>query len=96
MRGTMKIRIRAFAQVKDILGADSFLEYPEGTSMRELLDSLRQIAGESEDKLFSRDGDLQSHLVLMMNGTRIYKEDIESLTLSEGDEIALFPPVSGG
>ncbi|MGA9190066.1 MAG: ubiquitin-like small modifier protein 1 [Methanosarcina sp.] len=92
----MKIRIRAFAQVKDILGADSFLEYPEGTSVRELLDSLRQRAGESEDQLFSRNGDLHSHLVLMINGTRIYKDDIESLTLSEGDEIALFPPVSGG
>ncbi len=92
----MKIRIRTFAQVKDILGADSFLEYPEGTSVRELLDSLRQRAGESEDQLFSRNGDLHSHLVLMINGTRIYKDDIESLTLSEGDEIALFPPVSGG
>ena len=92
----MKIRIRAFAQVKDILGADSFLEYPEGTSVRELLDSLRQRAGESEDQLFSRNGDLHSHLVLMINGTRIYKDDVESLTLSEGDEIALFPPVSGG
>jgi sulfur-carrier protein len=96
MRGTMKIRIRAFAQVKDILGTDSFLEYPDRTSVRELLDSLRQRAGESEDKLFSRDGNLHSHLVLMINGIRIYKEDIESLTLSEGDEIALFPPVSGG
>ena len=96
MGGIMKIRIRAFAQVKDILGADSFLEYPEGTSVRELLDSLRQRAGESEDQLFSRNGDLHSHLVLMINGTRIYKDDIESLTLSEGDEIALFPPVSGG
>jgi sulfur-carrier protein len=96
MGGIMKIRIRTFAQVKDILGADSFLEYPKGTSVRELLDSLRQRAGESEDQLFSRNGDLHSHLVLMINGTRIYKDDIESLTLSEGDEIALFPPVSGG
>lgn len=42
MRGTMKIQIRAFAQVKDILGTDSFLEYPDRTSVRELLDSLRQ------------------------------------------------------
>jgi molybdopterin synthase sulfur carrier subunit len=32
----------------------------------------------------------------MMNGKRIYKEDIESITLSEGDEIVLFFPVSGG
>jgi len=92
----MKIRIKTFAQIKDILGADSFLEYPDGTSMRNLLKSLRQKAGESEDPLFSKEGELHSNLVLMMNGTRIYKEDIESITLSEGDEIVLFFPVSGG
>jgi molybdopterin synthase sulfur carrier subunit len=92
----MKIRVKTFAQIKDILGADSSLEYPDGTSMKELLKSLRQKAGESENQLFSREGELHNHLVLMMNGTRIYEEDIESITLSEGDEIALFSPVSGG
>lgn len=92
----MKIRIKTFAQIKEILGADSFLEYPDGVSMKELLKTLRQKAGESEDQLFSRDGNLHGHLVLMMNGIRIHKEDIESTTLSEGDEIVLFPPVSGG
>jgi len=92
----MKIRVKTFAQIKDILGADSSLEYPDGTSMKELLKSLRQKAGESENQLFSREGELHSHLVLMMNGTRIYAEDIGSITLSEGDEIALFSPVSGG
>jgi molybdopterin synthase sulfur carrier subunit len=92
----MKIRVKTFAQIKNILGADSSLEYPDGTSMKELLKSLRQRAGESENQLFSNEGELRSHLVLMMNGTRIYEEDIESITLSEGDEIALFSPVSGG
>jgi molybdopterin synthase sulfur carrier subunit len=64
--------------------------------MRKLLKSLRQKAGESEDQLFSREGELHSNLVLMMHGKLIYKEDIESITLSEGDEFVLFFPVSGG
>lgn len=92
----MKIRVKTFAQIKDILGAESFLEFQDGASMRELLKSLRQRAGKSEDQLFSRDGDLHSNLVLMMNGARIYEEDIDSLILSEGDEITLLSPVSGG
>ncbi len=50
----MKIRIKTFAQIKDILGADSFLECQDGTSMRELLKALRERAGKSEDQLFSR------------------------------------------
>ena len=92
----MKIRIKTFAQIKDILGADSFLECQDGTSMRKFLRALRGKAGESEDQLFSRDGNLHSNLVLMMNGARIYEEDIDSLILSDGDEITLFSPVSGG
>ena len=48
----MKIRIKTFAQTKNILGADSFLEYPDGTSMRKLLISLRKKAGELEINFF--------------------------------------------
>jgi len=40
---------KSFAHVKDVLGEDSFLEYPEGTSMKELLKALRQRAGGSGD-----------------------------------------------
>ncbi|WP_292388991.1 MoaD/ThiS family protein [Methanosarcina sp. UBA5] len=92
----MKIRVKTFAQIKDILGADSFLECQDGISMRELLKAFRKRAGKFEDQLFSRDGDLHSNLVLMMNGARIYEEDIDSLILTEGDEVTLFSPVSGG
>lgn len=92
----MKIRVKTFAQIKDILGADNLLECQDGTSMRELLKALRERAGKSEDQLFSREGDLHSNLVLMLNGARVYKEDIDSLKLSEGDEITLLSPVSGG
>lgn len=55
----MKIRIRTFAKVKDILGADSFLECQDGTPMKELLKALRERAGESEDQLFSKWGSAQ-------------------------------------
>lgn len=92
----MKIRVKTFAQIKDILGADSFLECQNDISMRELLKALRERAGKSEDQLFSRNGYLHSNLVLMLNGARIYEEEIDSLTLSEGDEITLLSPVSGG
>jgi len=92
----MKIRIKTFAQIKDILGADSLIECQDDTSMRALLKALRERAGKSEDQLFSMDGDLRSNLVLMLNGARIYEEDIDSLKLSEGDEVTLLSPVSGG
>jgi sulfur-carrier protein len=75
----MKIRVKTFAQIKDILGADSFLEFHNGISIQGLLKALRERAGKSEDQLFSRDGDLHSNLVLMINGARIFKEEDLSL-----------------
>jgi molybdopterin synthase sulfur carrier subunit len=92
----MQIRIRAFAQVKEILGAESFIECADGSSMKSLLNTLRCTSVKAEDELFMKNGNLKDHLILMLNGTRIYEEDMEALILSEGDEVALFPPVSGG
>lgn len=92
----MKVRIRTFSHIREILGEDNLFEYPEGISIKELLKTLRQKAGEAGNQLFSGNGELSGNLVLMLNGARVYKEDLESLILFDGDEIALFSPVSGG
>jgi molybdopterin synthase sulfur carrier subunit len=92
----MQIKIKAFAHVKEILGADNFIECADGSSMQSLLNRIRHTSAKVEDELFMKNGNLKEHLILMHNGTRIYKEDVEALILSDGDEIALFPPVSGG
>lgn len=92
----MKVRIKTYAQVKEILGEDTFVELPERATLNELLKIFRQRAGDSEDKLFSTEGNLFGHLVLMINGARVYEDDLGAVSLSDGDEIALFSPVSGG
>jgi len=92
----MQIRLRTFAQVKELLGADSIIECPPGSSVRWLLNAIRQDNPKAKDSLFTKDGDLKVHLILMLNNTRIHMEDIETLILSDEDEVALFPPVSGG
>lgn len=92
----MQIKIRAFAYVKEVLGAESFIECTDGSSIQSLLNILRHTSAKVDDELFVKNGSLKNHLILMHNGTRIYEEDLEALILSEGDEIALFPPVSGG
>lgn len=91
----MQIRLRTFAQVKEILGADNTIECPESSSVRWLLNTIRQ-GNAKADSLFAQNGDLKGHLILMLNNIRIDKEDMDSLILSDGDEVALFPPVSGG
>ncbi|OIB57699.1 ubiquitin-like small modifier protein 1 [Natrialba sp. SSL1] len=49
------------------------------------------------DRVLTDDGDLRSQINVMRNGTNVLVEE-EGLdtVLEEGDELALFPPVSGG
>ena len=41
-------------------------------------------------------GSLKGHVVFMYNGERIDAEDASEITVEDGDEIVLYPPVSGG
>jgi len=81
----MKIRVRLFAAMKDIIGRrEIVLEVPEGTTASELL---RRFAVE-----YPRLQALQPSLLVAVN--REYVEAARAL--KDGDEVAYIPPVSGG
>ena len=81
----MKIKIEAFAILKDFFGQE-FLEYelPEGTTAGKLLDSLSKTFPNSEQ---------------ILNVTRVAHRDEylshDEVLIEEGS-YALIPPVSGG
>ena len=81
----MKIRLRCFASVKDIVGQrDILLELPEGTTAGRLL---QRVAAD-----YPPLARLVSSLRLAVN-----QEYVDSAhVLADGDEVALIPPVSGG
>jgi len=81
----MKIRVRLFASVKDIIGRrEVVLELPEGTTASELLHRLAV----DHPRLHA----LMPSLLLAVN-----REYVESTrVLRDGDEVAFIPPVSGG
>ena len=91
----MKIRLKAFARFREILGAEQDLEVPEGTTLKGVL---LLVAGQSEKvkgALFNGD-DLKEYVVLMRNRKRVMRADADLEVLSDGDEVAVFPPVAGG
>ncbi|MGA2935230.1 MAG: ubiquitin-like small modifier protein 1 [Methanomicrobiales archaeon] len=92
----MKVRVRFFARFRELLGTDIVAEPPSGTVLAPLI---REIAGkkrEGYDAIFDEHGAFQEFVILMRNGKRVEAADAEKTAITDGDEIAVFPPVSGG
>jgi molybdopterin converting factor subunit 1 len=82
----MFVDVRLFAMLRERAGSESVtVELPDGATVREAMDAVANLHGL---------GDLIARMPVVMAVNREYARD-ESV-LSEGDELALIPPVSGG
>jgi molybdopterin synthase sulfur carrier subunit len=83
------VRVRLFADIREKAG-ESEVE-AEGETVGEVVKNLVSQYPSLKGRLFS-DGELRSHLNLTADGEPVEPEDS-----TEGvEEIAVFPPVSGG
>jgi molybdopterin synthase sulfur carrier subunit len=92
----MKVNLKMFALFKEVFGEERNLELPDGAVIADLLDLLRAGTEEERNCLFDDDESLREYVLVMKNKQRLKRDDIEGTMLSEGDEIALYPPVAGG
>ena len=92
----MKARIRFFARFRELLGAEVIAEPLPGTSLAALIREVARENGEGYDAIFHGHGTFREHVILMRNGKRVEGADAEETPVADGDEIAVFPPVSGG
>lgn len=91
----MKIRLKAFARFREVMGAEQVREVPEGTTLLGLLVQAVDRSDKVRDALFHGD-DLKEYVVLMRNRKRVMRADADREVLADGDEVAVFPPVAGG
>lgn len=49
-----------------------------------------------EERVLDEDGELRQHINILRNGTNVMNEAGMDTELDGDDELALFPPVSGG
>lgn len=67
-----------------------------GSSIRDALDQLPTRSNAAlRDLLFNSDGEIVSHLVVFRN-RKLVTQDKFDTELADGDELKLFPAVSGG
>lgn len=94
LRGHMvKVTIKLFANLREQAGKAKIES--NGSDLREVIDILiRKYDGLGE--LIIKNGEIHPFIHVMVNGISVKDKDGLDTVLNEDDEIALFPPVSGG
>jgi len=87
-----------FADLSDVAGDDRVaVEVPADGTVADALDALVDAHPALGDRVFADDGSLHSHVNVLVNGENV-RTEAEGLDtpVEPGDELAMFPPVSGG
>ena len=73
------------------------VEAAAGDTVGDALEELLADRSDLEARVLDDDGELRSQINVLRNGTNVLVEEEGLETeLEDGDELALFPPVSGG
>jgi molybdopterin synthase sulfur carrier subunit len=84
---------RLFADVAEVAGTDRIeVEVEPGGSVEDALAALLADRPALRERVLDGEGELESHVNVLRNGENAALSD----PVSAGDELALFPPVSGG
>lgn len=87
---------KLFADLAEIAGGRTVdVDVDPGDTIGDALDALLESRPDLRDRVLEGD-ELADHVNLLHNGADVDQEDGLDTTLEAGDEIALFPPVSGG
>ncbi|HUK38011.1 MAG TPA: MoaD family protein [Methanomicrobiales archaeon] len=92
----MKVRVRFFARFRELLGTDITAEPAEGTSFASLVREVARKNREGYHAIFDEHDAFRDFVILMRNGKRVEAAEAGKVVVADGDEIAVFPPVSGG
>jgi molybdopterin synthase sulfur carrier subunit len=93
----MKITLRTFADIREIVGTkEQELSLPEGVTVGALLGFLCEAHPALREKLFDPAGKLKPYMIILKNGRNITSLQQLDTAIDGGDVIAVFPPVAGG
>jgi molybdopterin synthase sulfur carrier subunit len=89
-----KVTVRMYATVRDASGRPSC--DMDASDLGGLLNGLRKRFGPKLAKVIGTREAWDDKVVILLNGVNIDRASGLSTKLKEGDEVSIFPPVSGG
>lgn len=89
-----KVDVRMYATVRAASGSSACTE--EASDLMGLLRALARRYGQTFRNAVGTEDAPFERAVVLVNGVVIPPDGIESVVLTEGDEVSLFPPISGG
>lgn len=94
----MYVRVEYTGQLQTAIGrANDRFDLPEGATVAMLLVELGKYYGEqARPHLFSALGQVQSSLLVAINGTALPSRQAMVTVLREEDSVLLLPPIAGG
>ena len=88
---------KLFADLAEIAGDRVItVDSEPGDTVGDALDMLLDGHPALRERVLDDNGDVADHINVLRNGRSVHYDDGLEATLVEGDELALFPPVSGG
>jgi molybdopterin synthase sulfur carrier subunit len=91
----MKVKFKLFANFREAAKKKEVEISFNGTMVSEAISALAASYPELNPRLY-QDGQLKQYVNVLLNGQSVKGDRVASTPVKEGDEIALFPPVSGG
>jgi len=95
VRGS-RMEWKLFADLAEIAGGRTVeVEASPGDTVGDALDALLDAHPDLRERVLE-DGEVADHINVLRNGQSVRNDEGVATTLESGDELALFPPVSGG
>jgi molybdopterin synthase sulfur carrier subunit len=92
----MNVTVKAFADIRELLGPELVVSIPEGETVRRLLQILDKKYAGLLPRILEHGGQLRPYVSILENGRNIQSLNDLDTRLAEGDVIAIFPPLAGG